>query len=155
MNRTLNTECARLRDRMAEWTVEGRSRVDCPEEWKAHLKACPDCTRFAEGLAALPGTGTGEALYTPALRARTLAALPASTRRGMPWWIVPVGAAVQAAVSIVLPGLLFDQAFGAFIQDPRVLTALTMAGLIGLGALTALAGIVPAGLKLMKEEYHA
>ena len=154
MNPTSNTECVRLRDRMAEWAAEGHSRIESPEEWKVHLRACPDCARFAEGLAALPGTGTGEALYTPALRARALAALPASKRRGMPWWIVPVGAAVQVAVSIVLPGLMFDRAFGALVQSPRVLTALTVAGLVGLGALTALAGVVPAGLKLIKEETH-
>lgn len=154
MNPNSSTECARLRGRMVEWTVEGSTPGDGPEAWKAHLEACPACARFAEGLEALPGTGAVEALYTPALRARTLAALPPPGRRGMPWWIVPIGVAVQVSVSVVLPGWMFDRAFGSLVHSPVVLTALTVAGLIGLGAMTALAGVVPAGVKLLKEEHH-
>jgi hypothetical protein len=155
MNERIHAECARLRDWMAGWTAEGRAGGPYPEEWEAHLRTCPACALFAEGLGALEAPQVGEALYTPALRASTLAALPPPAKTGMPWWIVPVGASVQAAVSVVFPGLLFDRAFGALVHSPVVLTALTVAGLVGLGALTALAGIVPAGLKLMKEEYHA
>jgi len=156
MNRQPTIECARLQDGMAELALERRPQTDLPDDWKAHLVRCSACARYAEGLAALPGAMTTEPLYTAALRDRTLSALAAVPAcRRFPLWVVPLGLIVQAAVSLVLPGLLLDRLLESLVHDPNIIFALTSAGLAALGALTALAGIVPVGLKLMKEEGYA
>lgn len=155
MSKPAIIECARFRDQAAAWTLDGRSPAGRPAEWNAHRERCPACARFAEGLEALPAVDPGETLYTPALRARTLARLPERSQPSLALWLVPGAIALSLAASLLLPTLLFLPLFQS-LSSHRWLAM----GASALAAYTigmAVAGLTWALLRPResKEEVHA
>jgi len=143
--------CSRAREAVTE---TGRNGL--PGDLRRHMESCDACRKYAWSVEALRDSRPEEPLYTPALRVRALNGLPpVSTCRNFPWWILPAGLALQIGISVVVPGVVLVRTLGLIVHDSRTLTALTITGLIGLGGLTALAGVVPVGLKLLKEKNHA
>ena len=154
MNRSM-TECASLREQMTEWTLKGRSSAGLPDAVKTHLDRCPACALYAEGLHALPVAVEGAPLYTPALRARTLARLAGRPRRSAVLWLVPGAMALNLAASLLLPAFLFLPLFQPFASQRWL--ALGASALAAYTIGTAAAGLTLAALRFQtsKEEIHA
>ena len=157
MNKPTSTECVRFRDRITAWTLEGRPPAGLTRELKAHLEICPSCALYAEGLAALPAAVEGEPLYTPALRARTLAGLPhrEQGRSSLLLWLVPGALALNLAASLLLPALLVHPLFQSL--SPHRWFAMGASALAAYTIGMAVAGLTLVALRSQpsKEEIHA
>ncbi len=75
-----------------------------PAKLQDHLNACPACARYGEGLRVAPEVFRGAALYTPAVRQRTLRAI-ARMPDASEGWVLP------ALVPVAVLSFLFS--FGA------------------------------------------
>jgi len=134
---------------------------------KEHLRRCPGCAKYLEGLRAAPGPFPQGPLYTPALRRRTLAAVRDATPAG-PCWLAPLlvpASALSVALSVVAPvwvlTLLLRPLLGSdwlslgFALAVTFSTGLAVAGL-GLALLTQrrTAGPTPAPSGALFLEVH-
>jgi hypothetical protein len=155
MNERLNAECARIRARLTEETLEGRPRTDDPDALRAHLDTCPACARFAEGLAALPVPPVEGRLYTPALRARTLARLADRPQYRQVLWLVPAALVLNLFLCVALPAGLFHRVLPATLGPTVPGVVLSVLAAFGLGTATALVCAIAMKSNALKEVRHA
>jgi predicted anti-sigma-YlaC factor YlaD len=81
-------ECRLVRNRMLEFTIACTRRQGFHREVEEHLRKCPGCRSYSEGIGAAFGRPSPGPLVTPALRRRTLAAV--DRERGRPTWLAPL-----------------------------------------------------------------
>ena len=143
--------CEWVRDRL---TAEGALRPEA--ETAAHLTQCPQCNAYARALHACRESAPAEPLYTPALKARALAAVGARTEMGArpPLALLAAGAVLSLGVTFILPGCASGWFFSHVIGSSRAMAALGWGFALGSGFFISLAGMIPAGLTLLKEENH-
>jgi hypothetical protein len=99
-----SAECRRVRDRLLDFAVAPSGEWDLPRDMEKHLRICPGCRRYGEGLGAASRLLFPEPLLTPALRRRALAA--AGRELDRPTWLAAllVPASLTAlATSVVAP----------------------------------------------------
>ena len=143
--------CEKVRNRL---TVERKFRPDAEAE--AHLAHCPACRAFAHALRSCHELANPEPLYTSALKARTMAAMSARTETAVrpPLTLLAIGAIASLGVTFLIPGLASGWFFSRLVGPSHAMVALGWAAALGAGFFISLAGMIPAGLTLLKEENH-
>jgi hypothetical protein len=79
-------ECRSIRDRLLALALNSGDEDSLEGTVREHIRTCPGCTKYREGLKVMPELLRATPLYTPALRRRTLAAVE-PTR---PSWLAPL-----------------------------------------------------------------
>ena len=136
-------DCRTVRDSLIDQALAGAGEGSPPGEVKEHLRRCPGCAKYLEGLRAASGLFRPEPLYTPALRRRTLVAVGHATP-ARPCWLAPLlvpASALSVAMSVVAPVWLLT----------LLLRPLLGSDWLSLGfafALTSSTGLAVAGLGL-------
>jgi hypothetical protein len=118
--------CAAARRKLLEGALRGRDAEPGIAEADEHARACPACCAWRERLRAAPPLLAPERLYTPALRARTLAAVAAE--RGVPAhtlrWIVP--ASLAGLVYSTVPVAIVARLIGTLVESSLVSVGLAV-----------------------------
>jgi len=136
-------DCRVVRDSLLDQALAGVGEGSPPGAVKEHLRHCPGCAKYLEGLRAASGLSRPEPLYTPALRRRTLAAV-AKAGAIRPLWLAPLllpASALSVAVSVVAPVWLLT-----FLLRPLLGSEWLSLGFAF--ALTSSTGLAVAGLGL-------
>jgi hypothetical protein len=134
-------ECRAARARLLDLAVDPVERRSLPPSVEEHLRTCPGCRRYREGLRAARAGIPAWALYTPALRRRTIGAL--EERRDCPPWLalILLPASGAAVAAVLAPAWIL-----AFFLRPLLGSEWLSAGLALLFSLSA--GIASAGVGL-------
>lgn len=110
-------DCRAVRDSLLDRGLAGGDGPGLTGSAGEHLRRCPGCARYLEGLRAASGRSRPEPLYTPALRRRTLAAV-ARTDAVRPCWLAPLlvpASALSVAVSVVVPVWILTLVLRSFL----------------------------------------
>ena len=138
-----SADCRTIREGLLDLALARGDERSLPDAAKEHLRRCPGCAKYLEGLRAAPGLFPREPLYTPALRRRTLAAVADATAARpcrLATLLVPASA-LSVAMSVVAPVWILTLVLRSFLGSDWL--SLGFAFL-----LTSSAGLASGGLTL-------
>jgi hypothetical protein len=141
--KTPSAECREVRDRLLDLALAPPGREDLPRAMEAHLRICPGCRKYREGISAASRPVSPEPLFTPALRRRALAAAERELDR--PSWLAPLlvpASLAGLATSIVAPVWLFTALLRPLVGSEWASLGLSL-------ALSSSAGLAAAALGLV------
>jgi len=134
-----NSTCRHIQSLLLEISLSGSTPEEDRVELRDHLASCNRCRLYAGGLALVKDLSPTEALYGPALKHRTLAAIPTKERQStlkVAFAIAPL-AVITMGAFFVVPAWLVHRTISQYLASAELSFAISFAIVYTVGAAAA------------------